>query len=308
MNVNGEAGGQSAGTALDMDQHTLPGDLYGVPELTMLDFDLDIFDGIFGDNGFLDDEIDWTNGCTVVTPEKDTFGVFRNEARLLDLATRILDLPSKTDRSEEDRFRSLVTLQHLLSPRQAHRAISRYFESWHRICRIIHRPSFSVDSTPDCMLVAVVMLGAMYLPNEEDRKKALSVIDYVEDYVFAKEPSPLDGTAVIGTCLDDDAGLHFLQASFLVVVTQYWTGTERSKRRVSTYRFDRVLEVTTQNMSLHARSHVLTIMIDRSPSRVVPRDAHCRRPEKPGVVAGKRMSYSVNTAWMSLVQFSDTDR
>lgn len=215
----------------------------------MFDFDLDIFDGIFGDNGFMDDEIDWTNDSTVMIPEQDTFGVFRNETRLIDLAGRVLDLPSKSGRSEEDRCRSLVTLQHLLSPGQAHRSISRYFESWHRICRIIHRPTFSVESTPDVVLVAVLMLGAMYLTNEEDRKKALSVIDYVEDYIFTQEPPPLEDVARTGTSLDEDADFHFLQASFLVVVTQYWTGTECSKRRVSTTRFDRVLEVMAQSLN-----------------------------------------------------------
>lgn len=90
------------------------------------------------------------------------------------------------------------------------------------------------------------MLGAMYLPNEDDRKKTLGVIDFVEDYIFSQEPSPYDGVAQIDADVDETPEFHFLQAAFLLVVTQYWTGSERSRRRVSTVRFERVIQVMSR--------------------------------------------------------------
>jgi hypothetical protein len=93
------------------------------------------------------------------------------------------------------------------------------------------------------VLIAVIILGAMYLPNEEDRKRTLSVIDFVEEYIFSQEPFSSDAAAQNIANVDDNPSFYFLQAAFLIVVTQYWTGSERSRRRVSKVRFDRVIEV-----------------------------------------------------------------
>lgn len=220
-------------------------DLADALEPMMFDFDLDILDVIFNPDQPMDDAVDWTAGYPTLSPEQDTFGLLRNEARLSGLASDILEAVSNTGKSEADQHNCSATLQYLLSPAQAHRAISRYFESWHRICRIIHRPAFTADTAPDVILVAVLILGAMYLPNDEDRKKTLSVIDLVEEYIFSQEPSTLDIDAQTDTDFDDNPNFHFLQAAFLIVVTQYWTGSERARRRVSKVRFDRVIEVNS---------------------------------------------------------------
>jgi hypothetical protein len=209
----------------------------------MFDFDVDILDMIFNPDQPMDDAVDWTAGFSALSPEQDNLGLLRNEARLSSLASDILEAASKAGKAEADTSNGLTTLQHLLSPAQAHRALSRYFESWHRICRIIHRPTFTVDTAPDVVLIAVIILGAMYLPNEEDRKRTLKVIDFVEDYIFSREPSSSDVGAQNVADVDDNPSFYFLQAAFLIVVTQYWTGSERSRRRVSKIRFDRVIEV-----------------------------------------------------------------
>ena len=72
-----------------------------------------------------------------------------------------------------------------------------------------------------------------------------AVIDLVEEYIFSQEPSTLDIDAETDTDFDDNPNFHFLQAAFLIVVTQYWTGSERARRRVSKVRFDRVIEVNS---------------------------------------------------------------
>jgi hypothetical protein len=238
-----EGGNHETPSNLDLGMPAYSSDLADVFEPMMIDFDLDILDGIFNPDQPTDDAVDWTADFPTLSSEQDTFALLRNEARLSSLAGDILEAASNAGKPEADRPHCLTTLQHLLSPTQAHRAISRYFESWHRICRIIHRPTFIADTAPDVILVAVLTLGAMYLPNDEDRKRTLSVIDFVEDYIFSQEPSTLDVVAQTDTNNDDNPSFHFLQAAFLIVVTQYWTGSERSRRRVSKVRFDRVIEV-----------------------------------------------------------------
>lgn len=230
-------------SSLDPGLPAYSSDLADALKPMMFDFDVDILDIIFNPDQLMDDDIDWTAGFSTLSPGQDTFGLLRNEAKLSGLASDILEAASKASKSEADLFSGLTTLQHLLSPAQAHRALSRYFESWHRICRIIHRPTFTVDTAPDVVLIAVIILGAMYLPSEEDRKRTLSVIDFVEEYIFSQEPSSSDEAAQDIANVDVSLNFYFLQAAFLIVVTQYWTGSERSRRRVSKVRFDRVIEV-----------------------------------------------------------------
>jgi hypothetical protein len=243
VHVDGEDAGQAVPSTADVDLPGYSSDLADVLEPMLLDFDLDILDDIFNPDQPMDDAIDWTADLPTLSPEQDSFGVLRNEAKLSNLASHILESASNAGMPDPDRFKVLNTLEHLLAPAQAHQALSRYFESWHRICRIIHRPTFTADTAPDVVLVAVLILGAMYLSNEEDREKTLSVIDFVEDYIFSQEPSPLDAFAQTDTDGDDNPRFHFLQAAFLIVVTQYWTGSDCSRRRVSKGRFDRVIEV-----------------------------------------------------------------
>lgn len=248
VHVDGEGGSQETSSNLDLGMPTYSSDLADVFEPMMIDFDLDIPDGIFNLDQPTDDAVDWTADFPTLSPEQDAFGLLRNEDRLSRLAGDILAAASHAGQHEADRLNRLTMLQHLLSPAQAHRAISRYFESWHRICRIIHRPTFTADTAPDVILVAVLTLGAMYLPNDEDRKRTLEVIDLVEGYIFSQEPPTLVVAAQTDTDIDDNPNFHFLQAAFLVVVTQYWTGSERSRQRVSKIRFDRVIEVRTAFM------------------------------------------------------------
>jgi hypothetical protein len=243
VHADDEGGSRGTSSNLDLGMSACSSDLADVLGPMMFDFDVDILDIIFNPDQPMDDAIDWTAGFPTLSPEQDTFGLLRNKARLSGLASNILEATSKANKSEADHFSALTTLQHLLSPAQAHRALSRYFESWHRICRIIHRPTFTSDTAPDVVLIAVIILGAMYLPNEEDRKRTLSVIDFVEEYIFSQEPFSSDAAAQNIANVDDNPSFYFLQAAFLIVVTQYWTGSERSRRRVSKVRFDRVIEV-----------------------------------------------------------------
>ena len=254
-----EGDNQVTSSTLAFGSPTRQSDLAGVLEPMMLDFDFDILEGIFNTEQIMIDTIGWTADRPASSSEQDTFGVLRNEARLSSLANSILQCSPNAGRPGADRLNGMSTLQYLLSPTQAHRALTRYFESWHRICRIIHQPTFTADTAPDVVLMAILILGAMYLPDEEDRKKTLSVIDFVEDYIFSEEPSPLGVLTQAGTNVDSGPKFHFLQAAFLIVVTQYWTGSECSRRRVSTTRFNRVIEVWSW---LPAASSIVLILTD----------------------------------------------
>jgi hypothetical protein len=256
---NEKSGNQDTSSTLAFDLPSYESDLLDVLDPMMLDFDVDVLDGIFNTDQAMIDAVNWTADRPALSSEQDAFGVLRNEARLSTLANNILQCPPNAGRPEADRPNGMSTLQHLLSPAQAHRALTRYFESWHRICRIIHRPTFRTDTAPDIVLIAVLILGAMYLPEEEDRKRTLSVIDFVEDYIFSQEPSLVGLVGQTGTDVDDSSGFHFLQASFLIVVTQCWTGSECSRRRVSRARFDSVIEVGSRSSAKCCHVVMLTV-------------------------------------------------
>lgn len=306
VHVGGEGAGQVFPSTVDIELPGYPSDLASVLEPMLLDCDLDILHDFFNRDQPMDDAIDRTADLPTLSLEQDSFGVLRNEVKLSGLASDILESASNAGKPDSDRSKALTTLKHLLSPAQAHKALSRYFESWHRICGIIHRPTFTVDTTPDVVLAAALVLGSMYLSNEEDREKTLSIIDFVEDFIFSQEPSLLDAVAQTDTDVDDDPRFHFLQAAFLIVVTQYWTGNDCSRRRVSKIRFDRVIEVRSYLSTVFCSLPMLNVIADCSTVGILPRDAHCRRPEKPSIMARQRAPYPVCGTKPFSLRYSDS--
>lgn len=138
-------------------------------------------------------------------------------------------------------------LQDLCRPECVARFVAYYFDIWHLNCRIVHRPSFGFDVCDESLVLAVVLLGAMYSPYTAERLTASAVIDHVESYIFSCLPLSLsaDGNCDIGpdAARDDEQEFQIIQAAFTMVITQFWTGTGAQKRRAATELFDNVVEV-----------------------------------------------------------------
>ena len=125
-------------------------------------------------------------------------------------------------------------LNYLFTPSRMKRLASYYFEFWHPHCPIIHQGSFSVDSAPIPLLVAVVVLGAMYSQVERDVSTAKLLLDLVELYVYSLDDltdefeikqmlrAPYSTTSE--SISMSNQAFQNLQAAYLMVVVQFWAG------------------------------------------------------------------------------------
>lgn len=213
--------------------------------------DFDMFNAFLSYETIAGDGIGGDAVYDFTSPDEDPFGVLQESKRLDDLAQTIISTVKVSDLAEEHVENALNTLRYLFSPAQAIQSLMLYFDTWHRNCRIIHRPSFSTQSTSDELLISMIMLGAMYNPREEERERAAGVIDIVDEYICHQLTQSLDDLLETITEANNMSALgadihrfHLLQASFLVVVTQYWTGSIESKRKAATAHFDVVTKVS----------------------------------------------------------------
>ena len=103
----------------------------------------------------------------------------------------------------------------------------------------LHRPSFALGEVSDPLLVGVVLLGAMYSVNQDERRMAGSVMQYAEGYIFEHLP--------ISRRHDhheqDEVAFQSIQAALCMIVIQFWTGDAESKHRTMTSRFSQTIEV-----------------------------------------------------------------
>lgn len=214
-------------------------------------FNLEFLDGSFGCDTFMDDIPAWPDDHPATAATEDAFEALHSASRLAKLVEAIMQVVGGNDLSVRKKQDIQQSLHHLLHPSQVNQSLALYFDGWHQICRIIHRPTFSIKNISDALLIAMVFLGAMYNPSRQDREQAAEVMDYAETFVFAQLHNTQQcGSILSGTQRDSIAlaneenhCFHALQAAFLMVVTQYWTGSIESKQRVATIQFDKVVKV-----------------------------------------------------------------
>jgi len=144
-------------------------------------------------------------------------------------------------------------LNYLFTPSNITKLANLYFEFWHPHCPIIHQQSFNVESTPTPLLVAVVMVGAMYSQNDTDVSTAKLLLDLAELYIFSMDDltdeyeirqmlrAPASSTAE-SIPLSMLAFQH-LQAAYQMVCVQFWAGNMVSRKRTIDTKFGAVVKV-----------------------------------------------------------------
>lgn len=171
------------------------------------------------------------------------------EADTERLVTSVMKAPTLQLLPDGARLEAQQQLQDLCRPECVARYVAYYFDIWHLNCRIVHRPSFSFDVCDESLVLAVVLLGAMYSSDSTERLTASAVIDHVESYIFSCLPfcPSTDVYRHEDTSSASDEGreqeFHTIQAAFTMVITLFWTGTGAQKLRASTKLFDIVVEV-----------------------------------------------------------------
>lgn len=138
-------------------------------------------------------------------------------------------------------------LNFIFSPSRIVRFVNDAFENWHPNCPILHTPSFSIDTSPLPLLTVVSVMGALYSKDEAEVNSARIILDLVEYYIFSlddlTDENEIRQMIQSGQLLQSPFSLQNLQAAYIMVVLQFWTGSLVSKKRALESRFNTVVKV-----------------------------------------------------------------
>lgn len=221
--------------------------LPGLTDAAAMDFDFDFLNTMLDSSSFAATEVLWPDSLAAV--ERDVLSTDEGSLilqtcgdQLIGILEGILALPAIVSLSDSTRADIKSKLEFLFTPSRASRLIARYFEFWHRNCRILHRHSLVASSIRPSLLLSMLFLGAMYSADDMEREMANAVVAYAEYYIFSEElfcqSNPLSPMN------DGEADFQIVQAGMLMVIVQFWAGDDIAKRRASTSRFNQVVEVT----------------------------------------------------------------
>ena len=151
-------------------------------------------------------------------------------------------------------------LNYLFTPSRITKLVNLYFEFWHPHCPIVHQGSFSVQTTPISLSVAVVLMGAMYSQVDRDVTTAKTLLDLAELYIYSmddltEEFEVRQMMRAASTTTPESIALSMLafqhlQAAYLMVCVQFWAGNMVSRKRAIDTRFSVVIKAcqTVRNM------------------------------------------------------------
>ncbi|KAF7587891.1 hypothetical protein BBP40_006597 [Aspergillus hancockii] len=153
-------------------------------------------------------------------------------------------------------------LSFLLAPARMRKFMLLYFKYWHPNCPMIHLPSFDPRNVSLSLLTSVCFIGAMYSENRKELSIAKRLVDFAELFVFSNGIFSCENeiTSVFyGTRNVDDepscwVQFQNLQAAFLMVICQYWSGSLTSRNRAMENRFGEVIKVA-RKMGLPKCAH-----------------------------------------------------
>lgn len=131
------------------------------------------------------------------------------------------------------------------SPPNIRRYLVYFWSFWYPNCPIIHKPTFDVHNTPYTLLLAMLLIGASFAPDDATSQNAKLWFDSAEELVFADQHfrcAVVHGDGAEGFHLRRDA-VKALQGAYLICLLQNWEGDDNSKRRIRRSRFSLVTAV-----------------------------------------------------------------
>jgi len=164
---------------------------------------------------------------------------------------------SSLNLSPEHQTKITHHLEFLFTPSRITRMVNLYFEFWHPHCPIVHRKSFSVETAPTPLLVAIITMGAMYSQVDRDVKTATALLDLIELYIYSMddltEESEIRHMLLGQTEALSSLVFQHLQAAYLTVCVQFWAGKMVARRRVIETRFGVVIKVDSPKLEIPQR-------------------------------------------------------
>ncbi|KNG87457.1 C2H2 finger domain protein (Zms1) [Aspergillus nomiae NRRL 13137] len=153
-------------------------------------------------------------------------------------------------------------LNFLLTPTRMRKYMALYFKYWQPNCPMIHVPTFDPKTVSLSLLTSVCFMGAKYTEDKRELDAAQRLVDFAELFVFSSgifsSENEISSTyyGVQNADVDPNCWVQFqnLQAAFLMVICQYWSGSRTSRNRAMENRFSEVIKVA-RRMGLPAFQH-----------------------------------------------------
>ena len=164
-------------------------------------------------------------------------------------------------------------LNYLFAPSKIASLVNLYFEFWHPHCPIVHQPTFSIDTAPIPLLIAITLMGAMYSQADREVNTAKVLLDLAEFAIFSVDDltdefeikQMLRASTVSSERLVMSSPMAFshVLAAYLMVVVQFWAGNMVSRKRALESRFGVVVKVA-RRLNLTKARHDLDDSVDEN--------------------------------------------
>ncbi|RFU36198.1 hypothetical protein B7463_g24, partial [Scytalidium lignicola] len=150
-----------------------------------------------------------------------------------------------------------------------------YFHHWHKNTPIVHHSTFNLFTTAIPLVLAILALGGMYSNNSIAIANLKLLFDPIEAYLFSlpgwsdeyelnRIYHPVHETA---TDQWQQYQLDELQAGFLIILLQYWTGNMVARNRVSQHRFQKWVDIARRQGLFSVKHPPDVIISDESSFR-----------------------------------------
>ncbi|KAL4964993.1 FTFMHR domain-containing protein [Aspergillus stella-maris] len=128
------------------------------------------------------------------------------------------------------------------SPRNIVRFVEIYWTAWHPHYPVIHKPTFSISTTPVHLLASMCIMGALFSPNENDKISARIWLNGVEELIFSNRYFG-DVLLLDEATVDVRDAVQHLQAAYCISTAQISEGSKISRRRMRRLRFGAVVSL-----------------------------------------------------------------
>ncbi|KAI9650259.1 hypothetical protein NHQ30_000272 [Ciborinia camelliae] len=144
-----------------------------------------------------------------------------------------------------------------------------YFKHWHHHAPMIHEATFNPCIVALPLVLSVISLGAMYSKNTDEVAKVKLLLDTIEIYIYSingfNDEFDFSGRNYVRRA--DNPSREWLQyqleefqGAYLILVIQYWSGTEIAKTRLRQQRFAKLVSIS-RCLELHRVQHSLGFII-----------------------------------------------
>jgi hypothetical protein len=133
----------------------------------------------------------------------------------------------------------------LLEPCSVQRYVVIYFREWHQHSPGVHKGSFDPNTVKLSLLLAIVLIGALYSLSPQHVEMARGMLFLAEQFAFRDQTfAMLAARDVPSSILDPHACLQATQAAFLMALIQLREGVPEKRKQVRSVLFDTIISVS----------------------------------------------------------------